>query len=911
MARHNMRASVRANGGHSLRSNPYSRFFLTDLQVHTPADPHHEYGQCQGREDDVARAIVDAHLDSGVEVIAVTDHVDLTWYSRIAVAADAIAAEDPNRRLWVFPGFEVNASGCHLILLWDRNEDGYETAQRHLAGIYPANVPRRKGTEFRPLDRSPHQVAREAVDIGALVIAPHSTKNGMGAFASKVVTNVGDLVASGHVSAWDVHGNRSNGVLHGPQQYFGDRTPAWICTGDTRSLAAAGQRSIFLKMDQPPSLNGLRHAFLAPETRVRFPRALQSAYGHVRHVRFVEGVEPTCARIVHVRVEGGFHGGLDVDLAPGLNAIIGGRGTGKSALIEIIRYGLGQPDPDVERLVENRHRNLPVDAEVLIDVVTGEGTRYSVRRAGGDILGPSVTRQDGQRVEIDPSARFWPKIYGQTQLRSLVEVDKLREFCAQQEPEQWAQILSRETGGIRTLRQLSDRMRHAEDETSQKDEKEAELRDLEDRLHNAEKAGAEDRIDELKKLATVSERVATAEAWPRRVASAVAGLRAVLPAPEPPDHDDVPAELAAANRALEKHVNAAVDSLEQAVAGSEAAVTAAAAGWAERSDAKTKAIGAELAAVGIERPEQLAADQRRAAKLTQEVSDLTKARDALHEVAVQWSDALDGLRSTRRERGRFFRSVAETLNTQLAGAVRLVVEPMAIHDDLEAMLRKHTTGVHSSTIARAAGNARHPQTVVDALRQARQSPTDHATEAVAGREALGGFGLTDSAINQLIQLDESAVREIEMADVPDRVRLEMNLGTSEDPQWQDVERMSPGQSATALLTLALIGGTEPLIVDQPEEDLDNRFVFREVVGKVAETCDRRQVIVVTHDANIPIVGDAELILALDAEATKGRVLASGGLERPEVAQHARDILEGGEDAFKERMRRYPAPATPR
>jgi hypothetical protein len=68
------------------------------------------------------------------------------------------------------------------------------------------------------------------------------------------------------------------------------------------------------------------------------------------------------------------------------------------------------------------------------------------------------------------------------------------------------------------------------------------------------------------------------------------------------------------------------------------------------------------------------------------------------------------------------------------------------------------------------------------------------------------------------------------------------------------------------------------------------------------------VIVVTHDANIPIVGDAELVVALDAEAKKGRILACGGLERPDVARHARDILEGGEEAFNERMRRYPATA---
>lgn len=76
----------------------------------------------------------------------------------------------------MFPGFEVSASNCHLILLWDRTEDGYQTAVRHLAGLHPAHVRVREGTCFRPLDESPIKVARNAVEAGALVIAPHSTK---------------------------------------------------------------------------------------------------------------------------------------------------------------------------------------------------------------------------------------------------------------------------------------------------------------------------------------------------------------------------------------------------------------------------------------------------------------------------------------------------------------------------------------------------------------------------------------------------------------------------------------------------------------------------------------------------------------------------------------------------------------
>ena len=76
------------------------------------------------------------------------------------------------------------------------------------------------------------------------------------------------------------------------------------------------------------------------------------------------------------------------------------------------------------------------------------------------------------------------------------------------------------------------------------------------------------------------------------------------------------------------------------------------------------------------------------------------------------------------------------------------------------------------------------------------------------------------------------------------------------------------------------------------------------VRVLSRVCEHRQVIVATRNANIPVLGDAELILALDADAGRSRLLANGGLESPEVADQARQILEGGDQAFLARHRRY-------
>ena len=115
---------------------------------------------------------------------------------------------------------------------------------------------------------------------------------------------------------------------------------------------------------------------------------------------------------------------------------------------------------------------------------------------------------------------------------------------------------------------------------------------------------------------------------------------------------------------------------------------------------------------------------------------------------------------------------------------------------------------------------------------------------------------------------------------------------------------SAGQKTSAILTFLLSFGEVPLILDQPEDDLDNHLIYDLIVERLKKTKENRQIIVVTHNANIPVNGDSELVLCMDSEVNGIKLLCDGPVEGDLVKKEICDVMEGGEDAFKLRARRY-------
>ena len=112
--------------------------------------------------------------------------------------------------------------------------------------------------------------------------------------------------------------------------------------------------------------------------------------------------------------------------------------------------------------------------------------------------------------------------------------------------------------------------------------------------------------------------------------------------------------------------------------------------------------------------------------------------------------------------------------------------------------------------------------------------------------------------------------------------------------------------------LLLLDSDAPLIIDQPEDDLDNRFITESIVPKMREEKRRRQFVFATHNANIPVLGDAELILGMTASGSgevedgQARIAPEhqGSIDETPVRELVGQILEGGKDAFEMRRLKY-------
>lgn len=622
-------------------------------------------------------------------------------------------------------------------------------------------------------------------------------------------------------------------------------------------------------------------------------------------------------RIRSLEVTGGFLQAIKMDFSDGLNCVIGGRGTGKTTVLEALRFALDRmPDETVDRkryeaLEKLLQANLGTGS-IKLELETADGIMYSVSRAFGET--PLVTNADGKPVDIriGHDMHFGVDIYSQNQIEDIANndyfqlqlIDKfiqkpLKELERQiraatslleangQKILDSKKIIGDQTEATRELPDITEKIRGfenaeggAQSEEMRKGHEGKSLRERESKLVESLRASYQHSSGALN---------AAALDVKRRFADALG--QDFSPSPNRDVIGKVKEDAQVALEQMQSHIDAAVGVLR----GAEAALEPSQSALVELHALQEQGYRALLdkdekeRAKGLERTrlEQRYSDLKAKEKI------LTDAKATLETLYKERDSFRAQLSDLRDQRYRLRVGVADRLNEKLKPMIRIQVIQFGNRDEYRNVLNQAMkgSGLRYASIVERAAERLPPIEFASTIQR-----EDHATLV---RELDID---ADRATRLIIQLkDKPEIFAIETVELRDRPVLELKDG--ED--YKDSASLSTGQKCTTILPILLVESERPLLIDQPEDNLDNAFIFETVVQSITGASQSRQLIFVTHNPNIPVLGDAARVFALRSTGRVATVANAGTVD--DLAQDIVTILEGGYAAFEARRERYGRP----
>src|ERR1700674_57048 len=874
-------------------------FLRADLQIHTPLDNRFKLPSGFSTDTEAERrriggAYIEAATKAGVDILGITEHNDLTYFPYIRDAATGSAVT-------VVPGVEFTLSpNWHVIAIFEPTAN----VEKLWDCIVQMGLGRPPDDRFHP-DGSPKASPKTLSDalqiiarFGGIVFAPHACGN-LGLLnlpsgqhrvdcwreplllaadpgSGKRVESLGDFERGAFENSHDLY-RRSHPIA-----------PLW--TSDARALSGIGRFSTWIKVGAP-TIEAFRQAFLDPGSRIRHPEDYTGS---------------PYPRIVELSWEGeGFLSGEHLRLNPNLNCLIGGKGSGKSSIVESLRFAFDMVAPQAQRDQQRSlvQRVLPRGSSVRVVVETGEPqVRYVVQRHQGNP--PVVTDQDGtllidtKPVDVQPLSLFGQKEIYEIALQPSNQLELLDSFIgdgvltAQEREAEILEILSRNGRELTTLEQ-----------------KDAEL---EGKLKSLPRLRAMKKRYETLGLAAQLQRktkIAARFAALKRARASVATFQSELagvPTLDDPGAAKIVGDeplsdlLAKANEVVGSVASdwtTAVKNVTRKAKDAERALDALlveAKGVVENEDRAFEQGRAELESQfpGVHINEYLSLE-RNIAEIEPLATEREKVIAKMRALEQSRQSNLQKLLDIRTERYRLRSEKAAELSARLKGILQISV---TFQNAAPAML------AYLESLKLGARKAALEQLVL----HANFAPGDFLVVVGVGAESLAEvFDIPETLAAKLVEaITAERKREIEILEIEDAISIEFNVGTPVAPLYRGLNDISVGQKSTAILLLLLLKDDTPFIVDQPEDDLDNRFIYEDVVTRLRASKERRQFIVATHNANIPVLGDAEQIVVLSASSNKGTISATGSIDSPAIQDHVKHILEGGSKAFELRRMKY-------
>lgn len=605
--------------------------------------------------------------------------------------------------------------------------------------------------------------------------------------------------------------------------------------------------------------------------------------------------------IKRIQIEEGFLDGLDVSFTGGLNVVIGERGTGKTSLIELVRFCLGVQGFTSDSTKRSLDHALSVlgSGQVTVTLSDGEHEVLVTRtasdespRASGPFVRPIILSQ----TEIETVG-----------LRAQGRISLLDSFGGDQKD---AQTRESEAGSevrsltveAETLRREIDELAGQIDEIPALDKQITDLVPEEQKLTkvSVEANEKKNQLDAISAdIAASAVAVGAIERFDQSVSRWLSSLSS--PSSVPPSLEPWP-EGAGTDPLVKcrESVERARDYLDKALWELRNAVSEAETHLRTLQDAKlniedrARQLRKEVetlqkgAGAIVRQGQQL---RERKAQLDSLKAVLAERRHALKSLLAKRNAALDRLDSIREQRFSARNAVATQLSETLGPRIRVKVSRAGQFETFSAAIADalRGSGLRYNELSPTLAASMSPRELLEAV---DANDFEFIVEAT---------GITkDRAARALDQLREADLGALATVTVEDTVTLQLLDGAD----YKGITELSTGQRCTVVLPLVLRHTDRVLIVDQPEDHIDNAFIADTLIVSILARGTDSQLIFSTHNANIPVLGNADRVIQLGSDGKRGFPVLASDLDDQSVVNAITMVMEGGAEAFKRRARFY-------
>ncbi|WP_373938481.1 AAA family ATPase [Rhodococcus qingshengii] len=599
----------------------------------------------------------------------------------------------------------------------------------------------------------------------------------------------------------------------------------------------------------------------------------------------------------------GFLAGLDLRFSPGLNVIIGARGTGKTSIVELIRFCTGAGAFTEKAKTQGNQQAIAIlDGGAVTLTIRDNDSIYTISRSAS---GHTSTSPGAGNISCTVLAQNEIEAVGAQTAGRLHLLDRFRvdREVRERNIDSFRSQLRSLTTEISTL--ISDGRAISEEiESLQPIESElAAARQHQQRLLEDSQATQEQQT-ELKDLQEIGQRIAMRESVLEQDKSHVkefqsqldrlrsATTQILMPWPSHAGND-----LIADDRPRLDHISYLLQQAAGELLAIEQGITNAAESTTSLRaviDVQSRQVRQQLDTVqtGIGQASQRVAElEEKHGRLEALKNLLTIRAERFHSIASDRNEIYTKLDLLRDEIFRERDAVATKLNSSLAPTVRIRMSRSENSEQYRASIVSglRGSGIHYNSLAPQIAREVSPHELVTWIENGTYENLSAA------------LGIAPERASSVIRaLQHQATADIISAIIEDGATLELLDG----PEYKPSDRLSIGQRCTVVLPILLGHHGDPLILDQPEDHLDNAFIASTLVSALRKRLPKDQFIFTSHNANIPVLGEADRVIAMNSDGEHGFVSHQGSLDEISTVQAVTKIMEGGVEAFETRSEFY-------